>query len=95
MHKMKPKKYFGIGIHTVQDEINFWNQNMLNSPTRSDKDKAKAIIDIVEHLNVQIRYESFEPAMQINDKYPYISVDPFKQTPPNAWTIFWTQFTTL
>lgn len=44
-----------VGIHNVQDEINFWNQNLLNSPTKSDKDKAKAIVDIVEQLNVQIR----------------------------------------
>lgn len=57
---------FKIGIHTVQDEINFWKQNLLNSPTKSDKDKARAIVDIVEHLNEQIGYEDSHSLFSAN-----------------------------
>lgn len=46
-------------MHNIKDEINFWTQKSNNSPTKSDKEKAKAFVLAIEELNKQIRFYLF------------------------------------
>lgn len=39
------------GIVSIRDEIYFWNQKSLQSPTKSDKEAAKVFSERLEHLN--------------------------------------------
>lgn len=42
-------------IHSIQDEINFWNEKTISSPTKSDKIKARDFVSTIGQLNEQIR----------------------------------------
>lgn len=42
------------GIQTIQDEVNYWTQKSSNSPTKSDKEKAKVFASILDKINSEM-----------------------------------------